>query len=436
MNCLRPTTYVSYKIIGKNNEILSGRENSACYSSITYGKLPKETTKIICYHHIDSTPYTPEEVKRWIKEVKSFGFPCKNLGLGCQNFDISDEYHVVEIPIKIRDKVYYDDKNHLTSVLQLVRYLFENGLFKLPRVYFEALDNLLKEYKRIDRFKLMQLSHGYISGNSNHSLRNFDYKKTITKKEFLRRCERKYSIYNQEYPSISELWNDISFFKSIEKIENRYKKSMEKIRKVYVVGGNNNYANWLKDFKPTNNIEVADLVLFTGGEDVSPSFYEEEKHPYTSNNLHRDIYEKTIWDKATELNLPKLGICRGSQFLCVMNGGKLVQHQENPHSIHEMELYNGKKIHISSTHHQAAFPYNLKVWDYKILGWTTDISKIHQNGKGEELSPLKECEIVYYPKSYSLGIQGHPEFSHYQKEHPESLKELQTIFENFINRNL
>ena len=36
----------------------------------------------------------------------------------------------------------------------------------------------------------------------------------------------------------------------------------------------------------------ADLVVFTGGEDVSPAYYGEEPGPFTEWNPERDAYEK------------------------------------------------------------------------------------------------------------------------------------------------
>lgn len=48
------------------------------------------------------------------------------------------------------------------------------------------------------------------------------------------------------------------------------------------------------------------------------------------------------------------------------------------------------------------------------------------------MSPKKECEIVYYRDSNSLGIQGHPEFSQYQKKYPTDLKVIQKLFLDFV----
>jgi putative glutamine amidotransferase len=205
------------------------------------------------------------------------------------------------------------------------------------------------------------------------------------------------------------------------------------MRKIYNVGGSNDYANWMEGIM-VSKIEDADLVLFTGGEDVFPLLYNEVNvHPFTQYNKMRDIKEQKMFDKALELNIPMIGICRGSQFLCVMNGGKLVQHQQNRLFNHNIFLKEGGEIIITSTHHQAQFPFNLPKEEYDILGWTENLSEMHENGLGEELNPPVECEIVYYPKTRCLGIQGHPE---YMDLNSETIKYLRKMLDKFLINKL
>src|ERR1700749_1025065 len=155
-------------------------------------------------------------------------------------------------------------------------------------------------------------------------------------------------------------------------------------RKIYVVGGVNSYANWMEG-EIVDTMEEADLVVFTGGEDVSPEFYKEPKHPYTRNNKNRDSKELNEFIQAMNLDKHIIGICRGSQLSCVLSGGKLVQHQDNPTWLHPIKVYGQDgELNISSTHHQAMYPYNLPKNEYKILGWTEGMLKSHQNGRIEE----------------------------------------------------
>lgn len=208
------------------------------------------------------------------------------------------------------------------------------------------------------------------------------------------------------------------------------------MRKIYVVGGQNKstdgYARWMEG-EAVKTIAEADLVVFTGGEDVHPDFYGQPQHPLTSANYARDRYEMAEFTEAQKLGKHIIGICRGSQFLCVANGGWLVQHQQNPLFVHKIKTFDGKEIDITSTHHQAAYPFNLPKESYQILGWTENISKYHEDGNGDELDPPVECEIVYYPKGQCLGIQGHPEMLNLA--HP-TITYLRGLLDCFMVKNI
>jgi len=211
---------------------------------------------------------------------------------------------------------------------------------------------------------------------------------------------------------------------------------MNKNRCIYVVGPSIDYADWMQG-KLVSSMEDADLVVFTGGEDVSPNLYGDSKHPTTSCNPNRDGYETGIYHQALQLKKPMIGICRGSQFLCVMNGGKLVQHQQNSPYLHLIKTFDDKLLEITSEHHQAAYPWNLKHGeDFKTLAWTNGFSKFHFDGKGNELLYAKEkCEVetIYYPKTKCLGIQGHPEWMN--EGHP-TVVYLQNLLDKFMENEL
>lgn len=164
-----------------------------------------------------------------------------------------------------------------------------------------------------------------------------------------------------------------------------------------------------------------DLILFTGGEDVDPAYYNESKGKYTSISQRRDSTESDyMYNRPGFYNIPKLGICRGAQFLTVLSGGKLVQHV-NGHGLsgtHPLDIkYLGSscEFEITSTHHQMMFPYNLPKDSYEILAtssyFLSDTYLDGLNSEKELPKNFEECEIVFYPKSKSLCIQGHPEYS-------------------------
>lgn len=152
--------------------------------------------------------------------------------------------------------------------------------------------------------------------------------------------------------------------------------------------------------------EVA-LVVFTGGEDVTPSFYG-EKHGYrTYSSLDRDEYEKGMFEIAKKHNIPCVGICRGSQFLCVMAGGKLAQDITGHGRDHIMATNDGQRIYCTSTHHQMQLPPK----DAIPLAWAEPrLSSHYLNGNDEDFEVDREYEVVYYPNINAIGIQGHPEY--------------------------
>lgn len=184
--------------------------------------------------------------------------------------------------------------------------------------------------------------------------------------------------------------------------------------KVYIVGFATHYADWIKGSIQVDNLEDADIVLFTGGEDVDPSMYGHiNKNSYSNKN--RDMNEKNIFEKIKSNQLA-LGICRGSQVLCCFNGGKLYQDVTGHALGYTHAITNGsKQLEITSTHHQMQYPFNLPNQDYDLLWWSAaPLSRHYVWGGSDDYlrRPPVEPEIVMYHvkgKPMSLAIQGHPE---------------------------
>ena len=187
-----------------------------------------------------------------------------------------------------------------------------------------------------------------------------------------------------------------------------------KNKKVFVVGPEKYYSRWIKNHELTDNMEEADIVLFTGGEDVDPSLYGCEHHHTTYSNIKRDLYEKAIFDKVRTDQLC-VGICRGSQFLCVMNGGRLIQDVDNHATFGTHPIINAfdviERYEITSTHHQMQYPFNLRRYDdFEVLYYSQRRGSYYE-GDGIECPP-NEPEVVLYHvkgKPRCLAIQGHPE---------------------------
>ena len=78
--------------------------------------------------------------------------------------------------------------------------------------------------------------------------------------------------------------------------------------------------------------DLCDGLLFTGGQDVSPQLYGEERRPACGELCPaRDALERELLNRALEQDKPILGICRGLQFLNAALGGTLYQDLPTEH---------------------------------------------------------------------------------------------------------
>ena len=77
---------------------------------------------------------------------------------------------------------------------------------------------------------------------------------------------------------------------------------------------------------PRSVLGEVDGVLLTGGGDIDPAFYGEDRHPLTDDaEPGRDEFELDLARRALGADVPLLAICRGAQVLNVAAGGTLVQ---------------------------------------------------------------------------------------------------------------
>ncbi len=192
----------------------------------------------------------------------------------------------------------------------------------------------------------------------------------------------------------------------------------QKKTKIYHVQNRTNYSYWIDDRELVKDRAEADIILFEGGEDIHPSLYGDKMGKHTYSNLQRDLYEKEIFDKYPDKF--KLGICRGSQLLCTLNGGKMIQHVTNHLCVHDIKINSDNStIKMQCTHHQMVYPFELPQENYVIIAQSlTPRSTTYLNGDNEEYENIPaEPEIVYYPKTRSLGVQGHPEMMGNKETH-------------------
>lgn len=202
---------------------------------------------------------------------------------------------------------------------------------------------------------------------------------------------------------------------------------------IYAPGGNK-YIKWI-----TNSYNAgysnASVIILEGGSDVNPKLYEHRRCIKTKVNDDLDLRDLKLLDEAIGDNKAIIGICRSSQLLCVVAGGKLIQHSFNHHGNHSMTSFEGYTFNnIISTHHQIQYPQGgdlVEGIDYHILSThrTKNDEGQYVNGtyinKGEE---TEDIEICFYPKINALAIQTHPEDLEYHS--PELL------YINFLTKHL
>lgn len=178
------------------------------------------------------------------------------------------------------------------------------------------------------------------------------------------------------------------------------------------------------DFKVASHdadLDDADALVVWGGEDISPSLYNQAVHPYTSAGAapsRRDRIEWGLMHAAKERGIPIIGICRGAQMLCAFAGGTLYQHVNN-HGVgrgHEAVCDDGSIIVVSSLHHQMMNPTNT---DHDLIAWSKEIrSDVHLDSNGDNAVQI-EPEYVYFNKVKGHAIQWHPEFQ--SKDDPANI---------------
>lgn len=165
----------------------------------------------------------------------------------------------------------------------------------------------------------------------------------------------------------------------------------------------------------TNNQADAEIIVFTGGADVHPALYGERVHPSTCVNGVRDNKDIKAWN-ARDPDQVCVGICRGGQFLNVMNGGKMWQHVTNHavHGTHNMySTEDSQVVAVTSTHHQMMIPTDKAdiLYTANIAMVKEGYDKVKKYTPDERRATWDDVEVCVYPATKSLCYQPHPEYN-------------------------
>jgi gamma-glutamyl-gamma-aminobutyrate hydrolase PuuD len=154
-------------------------------------------------------------------------------------------------------------------------------------------------------------------------------------------------------------------------------------------------------------IEACDGLVFSGGRDMDPSLYDQERLETSDEpDRRRDRFELALMRAALEANVPFLAIGRGLHVLALARGGTLTQDlpghrlsraSYKPHDVvlGEGSLLGkllGTRVQVPAAHHQA--PYHLGE-GLTVTGWSPD---------GEVTEALEADG-----HRFGVGVHWHPE---------------------------
>lgn len=150
-------------------------------------------------------------------------------------------------------------------------------------------------------------------------------------------------------------------------------------------------------------------LLLMGGVDINPAIYKQKPHNRTQHpNLTRDAKEIEMFLNAREENIPIIGVCRGAQLLCALNGGTLYQHTDDHSISHSITTIDGTTFgNVAAGHHQMMNPKG----KYVVYGFDgREKYTIAYDEVGDPHKIHHAPEIIWWPDTKCLAIQPHPEW--------------------------
>lgn len=182
-----------------------------------------------------------------------------------------------------------------------------------------------------------------------------------------------------------------------------------------------------------------DGLLFSGGGDVDPIYYNQSPQVDNLSDIQRerDEHEIRLLRMAVEAKKPFFAICRGIQVMNVATGGSLWQDlaSQNPHTIRHDFYYSDEQLPRNYIAHdvrveKASLLYNIVRAD------RMPVNSLHHQAIREISPALKATGLAEDGVVEALELPNHP-FALGVQWHPEELYgeygEAKKIFDAFID---
>ena len=188
--------------------------------------------------------------------------------------------------------------------------------------------------------------------------------------------------------------------------------------KVFIVSPDYGFPTIFKraGWEVSSEINNADMVQFTGGQDINPALYGQKPHPSTYFSTERDKREVSAYNFCKENAIPMAGVCRGAQLFTALTGGHLWQDVDNHMGVGMHKVFDsstGEDWWCNSVHHQMMVPNK----NAHIIAYAKESSRRDYLQNGKIVTVLDDDptdpEVVYFPEINSMGFQGHPEMGGY-----------------------
>lgn len=184
-------------------------------------------------------------------------------------------------------------------------------------------------------------------------------------------------------------------------------------------------------------LDMIDGVIFSGGGDIEPSYWNEDRHPEADGfDEQRDAFELQAIPKVIDRDMPMLGICRGIQTINVARGGSLYQDipdqlpDAQQHRQHKDGKMRDERFHTVTISGEDN-PLRSAIGSDSATVNSFHHQAIKDVGEGLEVIARSDdgvIEAMWLPEmTFGLAVQWHPEML--AADYPDQAR----IFEAFVD---